>query len=150
MWSFWEEWGSESRDLAGVWQLGNIVIVGVDPEEGRLGISVLPVLQPSSFGQGVELQGAVVVSGERRPRSPASAANRFKSKNIRIYCFVFFLFHLTSLQRLCLMSYPCLKCGIYLLLLLPHCKGATRLFVWISPARITLCSGTGLPRPHPL
>lgn len=50
-----------------------------------------------------------------------------------------FLFHLISLQRLCLMSYPCLKGGIYLLLLLSRCRGATRLFVWFNPARITLC-----------
>jgi len=57
---------------------------------------------------------------------------------------LFFLFHLISLQRLCLISYPGLKCGIYLLLLLSQCKGATRLFVWFSPAQITLCWGSQL------
>lgn len=33
----------------------------------------------------------MVVLGERRPCFWAFAANRFKSKNIRIYCFLFFL-----------------------------------------------------------
>lgn len=38
------------------------------------------------------------------------------------------------------MSYPCLKCGIHLLLLLSKCRETAKLFVFFSPAGITLCS----------
>lgn len=55
----------------------------------------------------------------------------------------YFLFGLISVQRLCLISYPCLKCGIHLLLLLSQKNGATKLF-WFSLAWITLCWGSRL------
>lgn len=135
--------GSTSRELTGVWQPGNAVIL----ESTWMKVSQLflysvfcsphPLdrqLNPKAVGYA----GHCGSAGAPLPGFPCQPLQVQEHKDL-----LFFLFHLISVQRLCLISYPCLKCGIHLLLLLSQHRGATKLF-WSSLALITLCWGSGL------
>lgn len=137
---------STSRDLTGVWQPGNAVIL----EWTWMKVSQLflfsvfcsphpldRLLTPKALGYAGHCGGA---GGKEAPLPgfPCQSIQVQEHKDL-----LFFLFHLISVQRLCLISYPCLKCGINLLLLLSQHKGAPKLF-WFSLTRITLCWGSWL------